>query len=368
MSTTVTYSPQDDKLRVYFATRQSDETLAPLRAAGFHWAGMQECWFAVWTPAREDAALAMPDVDGIDDEPSTLEERAEARAERFDGYASNAAKESEQRYSASRAAVEMIPFGQPILVGHHSEGRHRRAIERSNTNMRASIEADKRASYWSGRSGASVRWASYKENPSGRARRIGTLQADWRKCERTRVKFTTTRGEFVHGAPLRKLVMLANYSSSTGVSYGTYDALEKVVLLDPVAQAETLHKIIDGVQASAAAQIDNANRWLAHLAGRIAYETDQLKAQGCGAMLEPKPRRVGKAALPLLNLREGAHAMTAAEFAEIHNDYKGTRVVDKAYRVRTAMVRSQGMSLCVVFLSDKKEHSKPVAAPVGGAS
>lgn len=33
-----------------------------------------------------------------------------------------------------------IPFGQPILVGHHSEGRHRRTVERAHAATAAAIE------------------------------------------------------------------------------------------------------------------------------------------------------------------------------------------------------------------------------------
>lgn len=48
-----------------------------------------------------------------------------------------------------------IPLGQPILVGHHSEKRHRRAIEKADNAMRKSVEEtekaeayNRRAEYW----------------------------------------------------------------------------------------------------------------------------------------------------------------------------------------------------------------------------
>lgn len=41
-----------------------------------------------------------------------------------------------------------IPFGQPILVGHHSEGRHRRTIDRADKAMRRSIDADAKADHY----------------------------------------------------------------------------------------------------------------------------------------------------------------------------------------------------------------------------
>ena len=65
----------------------------------------------------------------------TRKERQEVRAERYREYADNADKRATAAFNASSAAVEHIPLGQPILVGHHSERAHRRALERSNSSM-----------------------------------------------------------------------------------------------------------------------------------------------------------------------------------------------------------------------------------------
>jgi hypothetical protein len=44
--------------------------------------------------------------------------------------------------------VRVIPMGQPILVGHHSERGHRALLNRSDNAMRKSIEHDSKASYY----------------------------------------------------------------------------------------------------------------------------------------------------------------------------------------------------------------------------
>lgn len=67
-------------------------------------------------------------------------ERLEAAAERARARSDSAYKKADLREEASG-----IPFGQPILVGHHSEGRHRAAIKRADNAMRTSIEEDKKA-------------------------------------------------------------------------------------------------------------------------------------------------------------------------------------------------------------------------------
>lgn len=72
-----------------------------------------------------------------------LERKAELRREWADKRRDNAT----QRFQAAHAATEMIPMGQPILVGHHSEKRHRAAIARSDANMRKGVESSNMASH-----------------------------------------------------------------------------------------------------------------------------------------------------------------------------------------------------------------------------
>lgn len=73
------------------------------------------------------------------------EAKQEARRERLLARAEKLDRISDARFKQAHAAVEHIPFGQPILVGHHSEGRHRAALKRHDQNMRKAIEAQKAA-------------------------------------------------------------------------------------------------------------------------------------------------------------------------------------------------------------------------------
>ena len=56
--------------------------------------------------------------------------------------------EANSRYNSSKSITDPIPLGQPILVGHHSERRHRRDIQRSHDDMRKSVEAQNKADYY----------------------------------------------------------------------------------------------------------------------------------------------------------------------------------------------------------------------------
>ena len=72
------------------------------------------------------------------------EAKREAKQERLEKAAARASSASSAAYAGAKARGDMIPFGQPILVGHHSERRHRSDIAKIDRGMRKSFElADK---------------------------------------------------------------------------------------------------------------------------------------------------------------------------------------------------------------------------------
>ncbi len=103
-----TYSPDDNKLRLYAASRLDPETYKKVHDAGFRWAPRQALFVApAWTPGREDVLLSL--AGEIEDEDSTLAERQEARAERFTGYSGKRASESAQALDEVERLAAMIP-------------------------------------------------------------------------------------------------------------------------------------------------------------------------------------------------------------------------------------------------------------------
>lgn len=83
------------------------------------------------------------------------QERARAKAERYEEWADKARERSSQAFERSESAVAGIPAGQPILVGHHSERAHRSAINKSWAAMGKSVEEmnkaeahESKAEYW----------------------------------------------------------------------------------------------------------------------------------------------------------------------------------------------------------------------------
>lgn len=79
------------------------------------------------------------------------EERRKRRIERYNEL-SEKAKEKSRTYSNSNAnrILEMTP-GQPILVGHYSEKKHRKLIEKAHNDIKKSIEMDDKSKFYSNR-------------------------------------------------------------------------------------------------------------------------------------------------------------------------------------------------------------------------
>lgn len=75
----------------------------------------------------------------------TYRERRERKADRLREWADKREVKSEAAFGRADEISSMIPFGQPILVGHHSEGRARRDQERIVNGMRAGIENREKA-------------------------------------------------------------------------------------------------------------------------------------------------------------------------------------------------------------------------------
>lgn len=77
----------------------------------------------------------------------TRRERLERKVERREEWAAKAAARSSAAFGAAHAISDRIPFGQPILVGHHSEGRARRDAAKIHRGMDRAVEESKLAAH-----------------------------------------------------------------------------------------------------------------------------------------------------------------------------------------------------------------------------
>lgn len=125
----------------------------------------------------------------------TYRERRLARAEQLAGWAAAREAKSDAAHEASRAATAQIPFGQPILVGHHSERRHRAAVERGRNAADASLTHARKADEMAQRAAtieAQAAGAIYSDDPDA----IERLQAKLAGMEAERERMKAANAEF----------------------------------------------------------------------------------------------------------------------------------------------------------------------------
>lgn len=82
---------------------------------------------------------------------TTRRERLENKLEKREEWAEKANARSASRFNNAHTLAHQIPLGQPILVGHHSEKRHRAHLAKMDTNMRKGIEEQDKAAHHAGK-------------------------------------------------------------------------------------------------------------------------------------------------------------------------------------------------------------------------
>jgi hypothetical protein len=125
------------------------------------------------------------------------EAKQEAKRERLKARAARARRESESAGRAAKTEMDGIPMGQPILVGHHSEKRHRRALDRIDRNMHKAVEKDKEAKRLESRAASVGSGGISSDDPDaveklrtrlanleGERERMKAINAAWRKAKR----------------------------------------------------------------------------------------------------------------------------------------------------------------------------------------
>lgn len=111
--------------------------------------------------------------------------RAEERAEALAAKAERRAAAAGQAQQGARTAAARLPEGgEPIKIGHHSETRHRNAIEKAHRATRRAIDADNEARQAAERAETAALATVRRHNPVTVANRIEALQADKRRAER----------------------------------------------------------------------------------------------------------------------------------------------------------------------------------------
>ena len=116
------------------------------------------------------------------------EQKQEERRERYLERAAKADKEATSRFQSANNVLSGIPAGQPILVGHHSERRHRADLDRADNNMRKGVEAQKKAEHMRDRANGVGRAGVSSDDPDA----IEKLRENVAKLEATQEQMKAT--------------------------------------------------------------------------------------------------------------------------------------------------------------------------------
>lgn len=82
---------------------------------------------------------------------NSYEEKIQRRRERYESLAEKAKAESIKTGERAAEMASIIPMGQPILVGHHSEKRDRRYRDRIWNTFGKSVQLERKAAYYAER-------------------------------------------------------------------------------------------------------------------------------------------------------------------------------------------------------------------------
>jgi len=270
-SFTATYSPEDNKIRLYASSRLDAETYTRVKQAGFKWAPRQGLFVAPkWTPQREDLAIEL--AGEIEAEEMTLAERAAIKAERLDDLAHKRHAEANAFARRADELSQAFYMGQPILVGHHSERRARKTQERMHSASTAAVKAEKAANYWLYRAGGVEHFANMKNDPRVRANRIKTLLAELRDLQRG-INAAHAALALWDRFTTDEQIRHALGNMDTRKTWSNYDLYTKVDKGE-VAPADARQLCIDG--ATRAAHGPTRQRWIEHVLHRLAFERSML--------------------------------------------------------------------------------------------
>jgi hypothetical protein len=136
----------------------------------------------------------------------TTRERRERKAARLREWADKREAKSEAAYDKSRQIMDMIPFGQPILMGHHSQRRAERDQDRISRGMESAYEHGTKAREFKSRADnieATLERSIYSDDPDAieqLTKRVAELEA-----ERDKVKADNAAFRKEHRAELKTM-------------------------------------------------------------------------------------------------------------------------------------------------------------------
>lgn len=162
------------------------------------WSNRQQCWVSKARADRANYLISQLNALGFqkrDDYGEKLsfteqinrqQEKAVVRAERAEANAVKAEERSEELLNKARDMGSIIPFGQPILVGHHSEQRDRNYRDKIHNTFGKAFAMQDKAVYYEDKAESAQYIASGKKyaNPKYLNNRIKECEKNIRILDR----------------------------------------------------------------------------------------------------------------------------------------------------------------------------------------
>jgi hypothetical protein len=111
---------------------------------------------------------------------NAYEAKQEARRERLEAAAEKAQSRASQHFATADKMASVIPFGQPILVGHHSERADRNYRGRIHGHMDKGCAESKKAEYYEQRAASVGKGGISSDDPDA----VTKLRAELEKLEK----------------------------------------------------------------------------------------------------------------------------------------------------------------------------------------
>jgi hypothetical protein len=150
----------------------------------------------------------------------TYREGRTARVEKLRGYSAANAAKSEAAHAGVQQIADMIPFGQPIIVGHYSEKGHRRDIAKMQSGMTKSVATADRAAEQAARADEIERQAAraiYDDDPDAIERL--TVKLTSLEAARESMKLANANYRKEHKAELKEMTA---YMRDCAVPFKSY--------------------------------------------------------------------------------------------------------------------------------------------------
>lgn len=182
---------EHEGIEIEFQGKPAQDVISALKSNGFRWARFNKVWYSKGHQYQIDLANQLAEYGGEVGKALTFEEKmdakealAETRSERYETYSENASKRSDKLLKTASDMADIIPLGQPILVGHHSEGRDRRYRSRIQSKFEKGFKESDKADYFSRKSKAASEFKDRTFNLSTTLRRLDKLRASIRSIDR----------------------------------------------------------------------------------------------------------------------------------------------------------------------------------------